>query len=491
MLFRSTEELATGKLPFQADSHVTVALKHINEDIPRPAVLNKGIAPSLEAIILKATRKRADLRYQNAEEMLEDIRRLSLDSSYKISESEVDNNQETILMTPEETDFIRNNSNVKAELNIPSWANTNSGVLPTPPVVREAVEPENQEDDDEEEEATATYTAMVTIAGVLAAMVLIGIVTVTALPWFSKMNKPKVAIVPSVIGSDVASATSELEKLGLVLSVLREEEKEGVDAGKIIQQDPNRDDMVAFGSAVGVVVSKKLEVAEIDEAIVPGVLGMDFTDAQIELANADLRMKVERKFDDKIEAGIVISQYPMSGNTLAHREIVTLIVSKGPEIKTIPVPNVLNMDESTAIATLQRAGLSVGKISHSDNDDIAEGRIISQSIPNGREIDPSSSVSIVVSKGKKEELPPPPPAETMKSLTITVPSFLEEKEDYQVLIRLITENGESKTIYEGVVAWDQFPIPVSVKGKGKGTVETYIDNDRVYADPIDFDEVIE
>ena len=484
-------ELATGKLPFQADSHVTVALKHINEDIPRPAVLNKGIAPSLEAIILKATRKRADLRYQNAEEMLEDIRRLSLDSSYKISESEVDNNQETILMTPEETDFIRNNSNVKAELNIPSWANTNSGVLPTPPVVREAVEPENQEDDDEEEEATATYTAMVTIAGVLAAMVLIGIVTVTALPWFSKMNKPKVAIVPSVIGSDVASATSELEKLGLVLSVLREEEKEGVDAGKIIQQDPNRDDMVAFGSAVGVVVSKKLEVAEIDEAIVPGVLGMDFTDAQIELANADLRMKVERKFDDKIEAGIVISQYPMSGNTLAHREIVTLIVSKGPEIKTIPVPNVLNMDESTAIATLQRAGLSVGKISHSDNDDIAEGRIISQSIPNGREIDPSSSVSIVVSKGKKEELPPPPPAETMKSLTITVPSFLEEKEDYQVLIRLITENGESKTIYEGVVAWDQFPIPVSVKGKGKGTVETYIDNDRVYADPIDFDEVIE
>ena len=481
-------ELATGKLPFEADSHVTVALKHINEDIPKPGIFNKGIAPSLETIILKATQKRPELRYQSAEDMLHDMKRLSVDPSYKVPNFLGDNNQETILMTPEETDFIRNNSKAKSELNIPSWQNTNPGIT-TPTVLSSPKRIMEQEDLEEEEEATATYTAMVTIAGVLAAMVLIGIVTALALPWFAKMNKPKVAVVPSVIGKDVATAISELEDKGLKLSVVSEEETDGVPAGQIIKQAPNKDELISLGSNVEVIISKEPETATIEDTTVPDVTGIDFTDAQIELANANLKMKVERQFDDKIEVGVVISQYPMSGNTLEEGEIVTLIVSKGPEIIKIPVPNVVNMDENTAIATLQRAGLNVGKITHEESSEVDKGRIISQGVPGGREIEPSTAVSIVVSKGKKEETPPPAPTPTIKNLTITVPSFLEEKEEYQVLIRLLGENGESKTIYEGLVKWDQFPIPVSVKGTGKGTVETYIDNDRVYADPIDFDEV--
>jgi len=479
-------ELATGRLPFEADSHVTVALKHINEDIPLPTQFNKDITPSLEAIILKATQKRPELRYQAAEDMLHDMQQLSVDPFYKIPETTINNSQETILMTPEETDFIRNNSKVKGDLDIPNWQRTNSGKNPQqiPSSSKKAIE--------DGEEVSATYNLMVTLAGILAAMVLIGIVTFLAFPLFAKMNKPKVAVVPHIIGANLETAIQSLEDVGLKINVVGEEEQVGTPGGKVIRQAPDRDQIVDLGSMVEVIVSKEsqiIEEDEIEDVMVPDVTGIQFTDAQIDLEKVNLQMRIERQTDDKIEMGIVISQYPLPRNTLKPGDIVTLIVSKGKEIIEVVVPNVLNMDESTAIATLQRAGLNVGKIDHEEDDEVEEGRIISQSVPGSRKIEQSETVSIVVSKGKpKEELPP---AETIKTLSITIPSFLEEKEEYLVSIKLYSENGEVRTIYEGIVKWDEFPISVNVKGTGKGTVETFIDGKQAYTDPIDFDEVTE
>ena len=483
-------ELATGRLPFEADSHITVALKHINEDIPLPSQFNKDINPSLEAIILKATQKRPELRYQDAEDMLQDIQQLSMDPFYKITPTQIDHNQATILMTPEETDFIRNNSREKEELDIPKWQKNNFQSHPKQ-VLLSSQEPMEEEDD---EEVSATYNLMVTAAGVLAAMVLIGIVVAISLPWIAKMNKPKVAVVPNIIGDSLEVAIQSLEDVGLKINVVGEEEQEGTPAGEVIRQAPNRDEIVKLGSQVEVIVSKESQAVvedELEEIVVPDVTGIQFTEAQIELEALNLQMRIERQSDDKAEMGIVMSQYPLPRNTLKPGEIVTLIVSKGKEIIEVVVPNVLNMDENTAIATLQRAGLNVGKIDHEEDDEIATGRIISQSIPGGRKIEQSETVSIVVSKGKKEEELPPPPVETIKTLSITIPPFIEEKEEYLVSIKLYSENGEVKTIYEGVVKWEEFPIPVNIKGTGKGTVETFIDNQQAYTDPIDFNEVTE
>lgn len=474
-------ELATGRLPFDADSHVSVALKHINEELPLPSSINKNISPALEAIILKATQKRPELRYQSSEDMLQDMKNLSLNPSYKINLISSQINQPTILMTPEETDYIRKNSSENQELSIPNWQSTNPNkILYTANNVYDPIE-EEDEDAEEVGEVSSTYTLMVTIAGVLAAVVLIGIVTAFALPWFSKMNQPEVAVVPHLIGKDVESATEALKEKQLELVVVSEEYREGVPAGQIIIQAPNRDELVPLNTEVEVIVSKAQETTA-----VPDVTGKDFSDAQLEIRDADLKVEIERIYSDKVEQGRVISQYPMPRETVALGETVSLVVSKGPEIIKVIVPNVVDTEENIAKQTIRNSGLAVGQVTYEDNDTIEKGKVISQTVPSGREVEQGTSVSIVISNGKKAEEPPKP---SIKNLTIHVPAFLEQKETYHLFIRLNSENGESKTIYDGEVALEEFPVPVSVKGSGKGTVETYIDGERVYADPIDFDEV--
>lgn len=493
-------EMATGRLPFEADSHVSVALKHINDEIPRPSTVNSNIPPTLEKIILKATQKRPEMRYSSAQNMLQDLMRLNSNPAYNIINAPVDMSQETILMTAQETAFLRQNAKDEGDVQIPSWQETNprANYNPVPYVASEGPEGEDMEDD--EDEPTAAYNIMVAVAGVLAAVVLIGIITFFALPYFSKMSKPKVAVVPNLIESHVDDIEGLLEELELGFKVVGEEEREGVPTGQVLKQAPVRDQIVPLGTVIEVIVSKEIEVIVEEKVRVPDIMGMDFTEAQMDLFDLDLVLQVtDRKFDDSVEVGMIIEQNPMSGNQLEKGDVVSVIVSKGKEIITTPVPNLVEKDESEAISMLENAGITVGGVSYAESETVGKGKVISQGVAAGREVDKSVSVSIVVSTGKKVveppvEVPEEPEKpvvvpEKTKNLTITIPSFLEEKEDYQVLVRLVSDSGDASTIYQGKVKMEDFPLVVAVKGKGSGTVETYIDNDPIYADPIDFGEV--
>lgn len=489
-------ELATGKLPFQADSHVTVALKHINEALPAPSSINANIAPTLENIILIATQKRKELRYTSAQNMLQDMMRLRSNPGYKVIMPVHDLNQETILMTPEETDLIRKQANENAELNIPVWEGAN-------PLTEDDYEEDNDlvddqlEDDEDDDEISSSYKAMVTVAGVLSAVVLIGIVTALILPIFNKLTKSKAVVVPDLLGQYVEEATREIEKLGLKIEVVDELDEEGIEAGKIIKQSPEKEQVVPKGTTIEVIISAGMDSddKEGDEVIVPSLANMDFVDAQSMLADRGLVMQItSREFDNYLEAGMIISQDPVAGDTLKEGDVVTVIVSKGKEIKLATVPNVVGRDEATAAGMLRDSGLQVGDVKYEESETVEKGKVISQSVPEGRQVERSLPVSMVVSKGKPQEEPKPEPEKPAeqekptktKNLSISIPDFLEDKDSYQILVRLLSDSGEVSTVYQGTVNKDQFPIVVPVKGKGKGTVETYIDNEAIYADPIDF-----
>ena len=491
-------ELATGKLPFEADSHVTVALKHINDEIPRPSSINPNIAPTLEDIILKATQKVPERRYSSAQNMLQDMMRLNSNPSYKIIDMPSDLNQETILMTPKETDFIRKNAKDEDELQIPIWQQT--------PQVNsyrnEDTSLQNKHElyedyDDEDDEPTKGYTIMVTVAGILAAVVLIGIITAFSLPFISKIGKPKVVVVPDLLKSQVETVIEDLKSMGLDIEIVGEEESEDAEVGDIIRQAPIKEQIVPIGTVIEVIIAKEVEIDEdnpyefeedpTEEVTVPDIREIDFSRAQSQLADLDLDLQItERRFDDFLGDGIIIRQNPGPGTKLYTGDVVSVIVSKGKEIKTIAVPDLLDMDEAAAVSMLESRGLKVGGIDYEESETVAKGKVIRQGVPSGREIEKNISVSLVVSKGKKEV---PVVTEVTKKITINIPGFLEEQEEYQVLVRLVSENGDTSTIYQGNVSVDDFPLVVSVKGKGRGTVETYIDNEQTYADPIDFNEV--
>ena len=493
-------ELATGKLPFEADSHVTVALKHINDEIPRPSSINPSIAPTLEDIILKATQKVPERRYSNAQNMLQDMMRLNSNPSYKIVNMPGDLNQETILMTDKETEFIRKNAKDEDELQIPMWQQTSQ----VPSYRNEDTNLQNKhdlyedyEDEEDDDEPSKGYTVMVTVAGILAAVVLIGIITAFALPFISKMGKPKVVVVPDLFKSQVENVIEDLKGMGLDIKIVGEEESEDAVAGEIIRQAPVKEQIVPIGTVIEVIIAKELENDEEDpyefeedpgeEITVPDIKETDFSRAQSQLTDLDLELQItERRFDDFLGDGIIIKQNPAPGTKLYAGDVVSVIVSKGKEIQTIAVPELFDMDESAAISMLESRGLTVGGVSYEESETVAKGKVIRQGVPAGRDIEKSISVSLVVSKGKSEA---PVVTEVTKKLTINIPGFVEEQEEYQVLVRLISENGDTSTIYQGNVKAEDFPLVVSVKGKGRGTVETYIDNEPTYADPIDFNEV--
>ena len=170
-------ELATKRLPFEADSHISIALKHINEEMPKPSLFNPSILPGLEGIILKATDKRQDARYQNADEMLGDMNRVLVDPSYMVKLNTF--SDETILLSPEETAFIRSNAKEQEEF-VSKSEKPVVPVMPVAPSKAEVDETSIYEDGDvvkqtfkeeeEEGEVSNLYKILVSIGGVLATL---------------------------------------------------------------------------------------------------------------------------------------------------------------------------------------------------------------------------------------------------------------------------------------------------------------------------------
>ncbi|MEG0713022.1 MAG: Stk1 family PASTA domain-containing Ser/Thr kinase, partial [Niameybacter sp.] len=229
-------EMATNSLPFQADSHVSIALKHINEEIPKPSLFNAEIWPGLEAIILKATKKQQDERYQNADSMLEDIHRVKLDPHAIIETKVVDDEiDQTILLTDIQTQFIRQNEKVPGRLDTNQVPNVK---MTSPGDLYQAYEDEEEEED---EEVPTGYKVLAGIGGVLATLVLAGIVATIIFFVLPSFSKPEYELVPEMVGKTIEEATRLLEGKDLKIEKVGEKQSDRFEAGLIIEQTPAKE----------------------------------------------------------------------------------------------------------------------------------------------------------------------------------------------------------------------------------------------------------
>lgn len=484
-------ELATNKLPFEADSHVSIALKHINEEITHPSTIVGDILPGLEQIILKATNKLQEHRYQSAEEMMHDVKEVLSNPDYVIAavttEEEIEH---TILLTPQETEFIRENSK-----------NVEPVASPTPEVKEEVLAP--LEEDDEDNEISPVYKVLVAVGAILGTLVLVGIIAYGAFFLMPSWTAPKHVAVPKVVGQTVDAATALLDGKDLLIEVVGTEESEEVDPGTILRQDPEKEDVVKPGTTVKVIVAKGIEVVEVE---VPDVEGLSIGDAQDKLEKVNLYGKTEREYHDEIEAGKVIKQGVKAGSKVEAGEVIILTVSNGPEIIYTIVPNLYNLSEADAKLSLRNAGLELGKITTAEHDTVPEGYVISQTIPANSQLEKGKTIDIVISLGKPEEPVPeePAPGEDEEApeepsidetpTQVTKPYILaaprdNSKEEYHVVITFESDQGGSYTVFEKQVKKEQFPLPIEITGSGKGQLNVYFDAVEEYNDPIDFNEV--
>ena len=359
-------ESATGRLPFDADTPVAVALKQVNEQPPAPRSLNSQIDPGLEAIIVKAMQKNPAARYQSADEMRKDLLAVAAGN-----------------------------------------APTNAGALAGGAVAVAAA-------------GADSTTVLPSVAGPQAAgygrtpnrrpapkkrpvwpWILVAVALVAAgfgVAWAAGVFAPKTIGVPDLTGKTVAEATVLLQGQGLAVGQQTLQNDDTVPLGKIISQSPQAGSTVDKGSLVALVVSKGPQMLQ-----VPKVIGLADSDAIQTLQDAGfVPVAGPSRYDNTVPVGKVVEQNPAPDTQAVKGSQVTYVVSKGTQMSV--VPDVTNMKKSDAISALENAGFRYTS-STDFSDSVDSGRVISQDPSAGGSYPPKTTVSITVSLGKGATVP--------------------------------------------------------------------------------------
>lgn len=479
-------ELSTKKLPFEADSHISIALKHINEEMPRPTEFNPDMMLNLERLILKAAHKSQSARYQDADEMLKDMKGILSDPNYVVADQDISDH--TILLSDVETEYIRNGGNKPGKTS----TTKDSGIYTEAPTL--------EQKEEEEEEISTLYKVLVSLGGVLATLVLISIITATLFIWLPGMNKSKEVIVPNLTNKTVEQAENLLKSYKLTLSVVGEEASDTVTPGHVAKQNPEENTRVKPNTVIEVILAKEALQQE-EEKRIPDLIGLDRSAAEKLLNEYELPYDIEPAYDNIIPVGQVMDQTPTAGGLINETTRVILVVSKGPQVVLANVPNLANMTVQDAEISLRNEKLVLGARKEEHSETVSEGRIMNQSVSPNRQVEEGTAIDVVISKGKKEEEPavdpvnpdtPQNPDSELVTKIVTlydIPFDIEVKDVYHVMIKLTTDDG-SKIVFDQQVNKDQFPLNIPVKGKGIGNVYTYFDG-RItpsYEDKIDFNE---
>lgn len=436
-------EMLTGKVPFDADTPVSVALKHMQEEPVAPIDINEKIPSSLNDIILKAMRKDTTLRYQSATEMLRDLNRALKDPN---------------------GDFVDNDNY--------SSKDDSTRVIPTinnEEIRTERIQSKNNQNFFVEHKKLSIFLGVV----------ILFFLSIFGTNLFLKLTKPKETAIPNLIGISKEEAEKAITDSKLVLGEVKEEYNTDVEKGFVISQDPEyRENFnIKEGTKINYVVSLGVE-----ETVVPKVVGMTEEEAIKALEEAKLKYEIKEENSKKVEAGYVIEQETEQDKTVNAGDTVVLHVSLG--VKMITTPSVLGKSEKDATKELKNAGFKVIVTTEEDTSKDND-KVLKQSIDAGTEVEDESSITITVNKIVKTKT---------ATLTVNVKSILGGKHTTEIIdtgekdaegnpithekikdVKVRIMVGSDKVFDENVDPTTPSLIQ-SISGKGTVTVKVYIDD---------------
>lgn len=357
-------EMLTGRVPFDGESAVTVALKHIQDTIVPPKVLVPEVPDSLNNLVIKATQKEVIKRYNNVTDMLIDLMRIENNNKHIVTPSNMDNDYTTVMDATQ----IQNTmyaSNIGKKL-------ANSDMDDE----EEEEEDEDYEDYDGEKRKTSTWKKVLIVGGALLLTILIGVFVGTTV--YNKVNdnvtKDELRV-PKIIGLTADEAKDAVEKLDLTYVVLGEEASDKP-AGTIIAVFPSEGTAVKKESEVRVRISTG--PGEIE---VPDVVKLGKSVAQDQIVTEGLKVgKITEDYSDEIEEGAVISTNPVAKTKVKKGDTVDIVISKGSRIKKTRVPDLIGLTLKEAEQVLAVVNLKLGSTTAVITDDISrDGKIFNQS----------------------------------------------------------------------------------------------------------------
>lgn len=402
-------EMVTGRLPFDSESPVTIALKHMQEPVIPPKTINPGISDKLNAVIMKAVAKDPIERYQSMDDMLTDIQRIK--GATPLVYAAVDNAGE------DDKPTVKESTQVMAP------------VRTARPVIAASRVSELPDEDDEfeyddliEEENREKRRNKGLLALLLGLIVLLVGVSAFGINYFNDLNEKRTAAAATkamtmidIVGMSEAKARLELSKFQIKLEpeyIVSE-----TPGGIVLDSTPKSGESIETGGTVKALISKTREMVK-----VPDFSNLSLEQAQGAIAASDLIVgTVTESFHDYIQTGIVITSEPLSGRELEKGSTVNLTVSKGkdPVKADLIVPNLLGLTPEAAKATLEAVQLKLGTTSSVDvNDEAFDGLVVSQSLTRGTLATKDTVVNVEIGRYVPATKPVTKPA-TQPSTTTT------------------------------------------------------------------------
>ena len=356
-------EMLTGQVPFDADTAVSVALKHMQEDPIEPMELNPDIPRAVNDIIMKAMQKDTGLRYQSATEMLNDINMaLKRPDGDFVSLRTASANFETQRFQPLEDEEIRTKrNNKKAENKLKQFIGNHKALS-------------------------------LFIGAILLFAIAFG---GTAL--VSKLVINKEVDLPNFVGMTKENAQAQADKIKIKLE-FEEEYSSDVEEGKIISQNPEYKEnyKIKEKSTVSLKISKGTELVK-----VPKVTGMEKEEAIKTLEDLGLKVEIKEETSKKVEEGYVINQDITENKEINVGDTVTITVSKGTGITQVSVPSVTGKTENEARTALESAKLKV-TANYEEDSSKTEGIVLKQNVESGKKVDEGTTVTITVNKAESK-----------------------------------------------------------------------------------------
>lgn len=363
-------EMLTGKVPFDGDNPISIALMHINDPMPSVSAEVPGIPPQLEKIIMKATDKYQTNRYRTADEMIEDLDNIEFitkvmgQKAFTIA-GEEEKEQPAVSVHPE-----RERTHRKSE----PAGNT-------------------EESDKTLERANKISTGF--IIGAVAVLVIAGIIGLGALlGWFSGDSEE--IKVPNFVGSTFEAAQALAQETGLEIARGEDVYSPDQEEGKITSQNPTADSVVSPGKLITVYVSKGKK-----DGVVPKIVGMDYKEASEYLKTFGFELGIVKTESSTLPENVIIEQSVEEGSTASKGTKIDVTVSDGKGKETVKMPNLIGKTPDEANAIIDTEGLKLGDATYEETTTTAQNLIFWQQYPEGTELEKGTAVSYKVSKGEK------------------------------------------------------------------------------------------
>ena len=449
-------EMITGRLPFEGDTAVSVAIQHINSIPLTPREIDDTIPEALEAITMKAMAPKPENRYASADEMLADLEEFrknpSISFDYDVTEFSPELEPDDDKTRPIPGTRVAAGSRKQPERRSHRY-----------------------EEDEDEPARGSVWTILLPVAAIL--LFVAGVFFFLYQTVFSGFFAPPVekVKVPNLVGGIYETVQQDLNLLGDFKLVLGETVSDKSAVGTILDQSPAGGTELNEGEPLEIVIT----ISGGPEPVsMPDLVKEEYSQAYLTVKELGLSAALPTyEYHDDIPENHVISHTPLKGNPVAPGTQVQMVVSLGPQAKTVFVPYLLEITQAEAESKLALYNLTRGSVTPAFSSTVEAGKVIDQYPAAASEVEEGSAVNLIVSQG------PDPSAEAPSQVTktVTVPLPATDGEIYVS----ITLDGE--IVYENTVDTAMnASISLDLTGSGSKTLQMYCDGSLYHETPVEF-----